>query len=201
MYKYEQELINKGVHLIAGCDEAGRGSLAGPIVVAACILPLHYTNELINDSKKMNEKNRNITFKQIKENAIAYNIQILNSYEVDKLNPKQASRVGMSRALKALNIQPEHVLIDFETIEIDIDQQNIIRGDTLSISIAAASILAKVTRDKIMVNYSKKYPKYSFESHKGYGTKKHLMALQKFGITPIHRKSYAPIKQIMDKQK
>ncbi|WP_317133707.1 ribonuclease HII [Mycoplasma marinum] len=199
MYKYEREQILKGKKLIAGCDEAGRGPLAGPIVAASCILPLNYKNELINDSKKMTEKNREIAFEQIKADAIAFNIQVLDAQQVDILNPKHGSRVAMAEAVKNLNPQPDYVLVDFETIPTNISQEGIKKGDTLSITIAAASVLAKVTRDRIMVEYSKEYPEYGFESHKGYGTKKHMEALKNFGVTPIHRKSYKPIKELLNK--
>ncbi|MCP4336845.1 MAG: ribonuclease HII [Mycoplasma sp.] len=199
MYKYEQELINKGIKYIAGCDEAGRGPLAGPLVAAACILPVNYKNDLIDDSKKMTEKNREKAFKQIKKDALDFNIQIITPEDVDKLNPKEASRIAMTNAIKGLKQQPEHVLVDYETIYVDIEQQGIKKGDTLSISIAASSILAKVTRDRIMQEYGKQYPEYGFENHKGYGTKKHKEALKKYGITDIHRKSYKPVKDILDK--
>ncbi len=201
MYKYEQELINKGLKYIAGCDEAGRGPMAGPLVAAACILPLNYTNDLINDSKKMTEASRDKAFKQIKRDALAFNVQIISPQEVDQLNPKEASRVAMTKAIKSLKIKPEHVLVDYETIYVDIDQQGIKKGDTLSITIAAASVLAKVNRDRIMKEYGKKYPQYGFEKHKGYGTKQHQEALKKYGVTDIHRKSYKPVISVLKKVK
>ena len=197
MYKYEQELINKGIKYIAGCDEAGRGPMAGPVVAAACILPLNYKNDLIDDSKKLTEKKRELAFEQIKKDAIAFDIQIINAEEVDRLNPKEASRIAMTNAIKSLNPKPEHVLVDFETVYVDIDQQGIKKGDSLSLTIAAASILAKVTRDRIMVEYAKEFPDYGFEKHKGYVTKMHREALEKYGVTKIHRKSYKPVQKFL----
>ncbi|CAM9140768.1 ribonuclease HII [Mycoplasma todarodis] len=197
MYKYEQELINKGIKYIAGCDEAGRGPMAGPVVAAACILPLNYKNDLIDDSKKLTEKKRELAFEQIKKDAIAFDIQIISAEEVDRLNPKEASRVAMTNAIKSLNPQPEHILVDFETVYVDIDQQGIKKGDSLSLTIAAASILAKVTRDRIMVEYAKEFPNYGFEKHKGYVTKMHREALEKYGVTKIHRKSYKPVQKFL----
>ncbi|NQZ29554.1 MAG: ribonuclease HII [Mycoplasmatales bacterium] len=197
MYKYEQELINKGIKYIAGCDEAGRGPMAGPVVAAACILPLNYKNDLIDDSKKLTEKKRELAFKQIKQDAIDFNIQIINANEVDNLNPKEASRIAMTNAIKSLKPQPEHVLVDFEIVYVEIEQQGIKKGDSLSLTIAAASILAKVTRDRIMNEYAKEYPNYGFEKHKGYVTKMHQEALEKYGVTKIHRKSYKPVQKFL----
>ncbi len=197
MYKYEQKLIDAGIKYIAGCDEAGRGPMAGPVVAAACILPPNYKNELIDDSKKLSEKKRELAYQQIIEDALAFNVQVINADEVDTLNPKESSRIGMTRAINELKITPEHILVDFEKVYVDIEQQGIKKGDTLSISIAAASILAKVTRDRIMVKYSKEYPEYGFEKHKGYVTKMHKEALAKYGVTDIHRKSYKPVQEYL----
>ncbi len=197
MYKYEQDLIDKGIRYIAGCDEAGRGPMAGPVVAAACILPLNYQNDLIDDSKKLSEKKRELAFQQIVKDALAFNVQIIEASDVDILNPKEASRIAMTRAINKLKIKPEYILVDFEKVYVDIDQKGIKKGDTLSITIAAASILAKVTRDKIMVEYSKEFPQYGFEKHKGYVTKLHKEALSKYGITKIHRKSYKPVQEFL----
>lgn len=199
--KYEEELNNKGLEFIAGCDEAGRGPLAGPLVVAAVIFPNDYINEDINDSKKLTAKKREELFNVIKEHAIAYSIQIISLEEIEKYNIYEASRQGMIRCLKTLNHKVDAALTDAMPIkDFDYPIIPIIKGDALSQTIAGASILAKVTRDHLMIEYDKAYPEYDFKHNMGYGTKKHLEALDKYGITPIHRKSYEPIKSMLNKQ-
>lgn len=198
MYKYEQELLKQNINYIAGTDEVGRGCLAGPLVTAAVILPKNYINNEIKDSKLLTEKKRNELAIEIKKIALSYAIIYINSQIVDEINPKQASRKGMKDAIEMLKIRPEHVLIDFEKIDITIPSSSIIKGDSKSISIAAASILAKVARDEYMSEIHSKFPYYNFASNKGYGTKEHLEALKKYGVTDFHRKSYKPIKNIIN---
>nr|WP_322959313.1 ribonuclease HII [Mycoplasmopsis canis]WQQ12688.1 ribonuclease HII [Mycoplasmopsis canis] len=199
MLNFEKENF-KGI-LVAGCDEAGRGPVCGPLVAACVILPLDYANEMIDDSKKLSEKKREILFEEIKQNAIDYYIEIRSVNEINKTNPKKESQIGMANAIKKLKIKPEHVLTDFEKIDIEIPQTNLIKGDQLSLNIAAASILAKVTRDKILQEYALKYPEYGFENHKGYLTKQHLEALRKYGvIESFYRTKYKPIKDLINKK-
>lgn len=193
MREYESELINKGIKLIAGIDEAGRGPGAGPVVAAAVILRNDYNNEIINDSKKLTEKRRNQAFKEINQEALAIGIGIVDSNEIDEVNILNATKLAMERAVLNLSLNPEHLLIDALNINLNIKQTNIIKGDMKSISIAAASIIAKVTRDNLMIEYSKEYPNYLFEKHKGYLTKAHLELIKEYGPCPIHRKSFKPI--------
>ncbi|ATZ18823.1 ribonuclease HII [Williamsoniiplasma somnilux] len=191
---------NKDITYISGSDEAGRGAMAGPIVVASVILPKSYQNSLIRDSKKLPKKLRESLFNEIIEVALTYDIKIYDSEIVDKLNPKATSILGMQESIQSLKITPEICLVDGEKIEIDgFECIKIIKGDDLSQNIAAASILAKVTRDQIMVNYAKKFPHYNFEKHKGYCTLEHQSLVIQFGVLPIHRLTYAPIKKIIKK--
>lgn len=193
-YLYEQNCYKQNKTKIAGVDEAGRGCWAGPLVVAACILPMNYKNDAIRDSKKLSTKQRQELFNVIKNIAVAYEIVFINPIDVDKLNPKQASIKGMELAIKQLKIKPDHILIDAEHINSTIPQTSIIKGDDKSISIGAASILAKVSRDLYMQNIHQVYPLYNFKKHKGYGTKEHLISLKKYGpIKNFHRFSYKPI--------
>lgn len=199
MYKYELEQIQLGRKNIAGTDEAGRGPLAGPIVVASVILPLNYENKLINDSKKLTEAQREKAYEIIVKDALAYSVEIISAKMVDELNPKAASRFGMIESTRKLSIKPDVVLSDFEKLDFEIPNIPITKGDSLSITIAAASIIAKVTRDRIMNELDKKYPGYDLASNKGYGTAKHRNAINKIGIVDIHRKSYEPIKSLLKK--
>lgn len=197
MYTYETKYRLKGFKYIAGIDEVGRGAWAGPIFVSVVILPLNYRNNEINDSKKISKKKREELCEEIKKNALAFSIISISATEVDKLNPKQATRVAMKRAIDNISIKPDCILIDAEEIATNQTQEAIIKGDEKSISIAAASILAKVTRDRYMTEIASKYPQFYFDQHKGYGTKKHELALKKWGaIKGFHRFSYAPIKNI-----
>ncbi len=194
MYYYEQKYHNQGYKLIAGVDEVGRGCIAGPLVAASCILPINYKNDDIKDSKQLSFNKREKLFDIIVNDCIDYNIQIIEPNIVDKQNPKQASINAMIKSLLEIKTKPDFVLIDYEKLDISIDNESIVKGDSKSISIAAASILAKVTRDRIMIDLSKKYIEYGFENHKGYGTKIHLEALKKYGpIKSIHRFSYKPV--------
>lgn len=191
MCKYEVEGYKRGIKLIAGVDEAGRGPLAGPVVAAAVILPENIFIEKLNDSKQLSPQTRDLLFDIIEEKALAYGVGIVNEKSIDEINILNATKIAMEIALKSLTPQPELVLIDAVRLEnLNIEQIPIIKGDSLSISIAAASIIAKVTRDRMIEEYDSKYPQYGFASHKGYGTKDHIEAIKKFGICPIHRVSF-----------
>ena len=197
MLNEEEKYYELGFKFIVGCDEAGRGPLCGPVVAAACILPISFNDELINDSKKLTEKKRNEAFKLIKDNAIAYGIGVVNATEIDKINIYEASRKAMMIAINKVKekINLEHVLVDAMPLpELDIDSTSIIKGDLLSISISAASVIAKVERDKMMIDLDKLYPEYGFKNHKGYPTKKHIEAINKYGIIDGYRKSYGACK-------
>jgi ribonuclease HII len=200
LYQYENELYEKGVKYIAGVDEAGRGPLAGPVVAAAVILKKGATFKYVNDSKQLTEKQRALALIEIKENALAIGIGICSVDEIDLINIYRASREAMISAIHQLKIKPDFLLIDAMPMEIDIPLLSIIKGDTLSVSIAAASIIAKTTRDGYMMEMDKLFPMYGFKNHKGYGTKEHLEAIKTYGITPIHRKTYEPIKSLLQKK-
>jgi len=201
MYRYERKYWNQGNEYILGLDEAGRGPWAGPLVVAGCILPKCYKNDEINDSKKLSMKKRERLFDEIIKSAIAYDILFISAQDVDKLNPKQASINGMYEVFSSIKPTAQVVLIDAEKVpKIKVKTESIIKGDAKSISIAAASILAKVARDRYMIEIANKYPEYHFDNNKGYGTIEHLKAIQKFGpIKDFHRFSYRPIKEIIKK--
>lgn len=191
---YERELRAQGIHLIAGIDEVGRGPLAGPVVAAAVILPETVNLLGIDDSKKLNEDKREFFFEKIINQAISIGIGMVSSKEIDEINIYQATIHAMQKAINNLDCLPEHLLIDAMKLPIDISQTNIIKGDAKSISIAAASIIAKVTRDRLMKQLDKKHPQYGFATNMGYGTSEHLKALQKFGPIEDHRFSFQPIK-------
>lgn len=176
--------------LIAGIDEAGRGPLAGPLVCACVIMPKTDLIEGINDSKKISPKKREELFEQILQTALAYSIIEIDEKTIDELNILNATKLGMKKALEALAVKPEIVFTDAVQIETDLPQKNIIHGDGLSYNIAAASILAKVHRDRLMQKLSLQYPQYQFAQHKGYGTKLHIEKLKEFGPCPLHRKSF-----------
>ena len=196
MNDFENKYFKEGFNLIAGIDEAGRGALCGPIVVAICMLPKNYINNEINDSKRLTNTKRVQLDKIIRKDCIDFFIEVISPKKVDQLNPKKASIKGMENCLNKIKTKPDFVLIDAEKINSNIKSLSIIKGDQKSISIAAASILARVYRDNYMMKMAKKYPSYFFESNKGYGTKKHLSALEKHGpIKDFHRFSYKPIKK------
>lgn len=198
MLDYEKKLFDQGYKLIAGCDEAGRGPLCGPVVCACCILPPDYQNEMINDSKKLNEKKREHLFEEIKKVALFYKIVSIDPEEIDQINIYEASRKGMTVAIKECGIVPDYILTDcMPLFGFDgIPQENLVKGDAKAMCIAAASILAKVTRDKIMEEIDKKYPMYNIKKHKGYPTKEHLELLKKYGpIKGLYRYSYKPVKE------
>lgn len=196
MFDYENEYKKYG--LVAGIDEAGRGPLAGPVVCACVIMPLDDDKIIdgINDSKKLTPKKREALYDKIIETAIAFSIVEVDKDTIDSINILNATKLGMKRALESLKVKPATVLIDAVKIDTDIKQVNIIKGDALSYNIAAASILAKVYRDRLMVELAKKYPNYMFEKHKGYGTALHIQLLKKYGKCDIHRETF--IKNFID---
>ncbi len=196
MKEFENELYDKGINLIAGVDEVGRGPLVGPVVTAAVILPKDFYDERINDSKKLSEKKRELLYSVIYENAISIGIGISSNEVIDKINILEATKRAMKEAINSLSVLPEHVLIDAVKLDINIPSTSIIKGDAKSQSIAAASIIAKVTRDRMMIELDKKHPEYDFKSNKGYGTKKHIEAIYKYGVLKEHRKTFAPISEI-----
>ena len=201
LYSYEKELINKGITLIAGVDEVGRGPLVGPVVTAAVILPLNYKLEGLTDSKKLTEKKRDKFYDIIMHDAISIGIGIKNADVIDKVNIYEATKLAMLEAINNLNIKPEHILIDAMPLDIDIPHTSIIKGDAKSLSIAAASVIAKVTRDRMMYELDKKYPMYNYKKNKGYPTKEHVEAINKYGLIPGYRLTYGPVKDYLEKTK
>ena len=198
-YKYERELNKKGIKLIAGVDEVGRGPLIGPVVAAAVILPKDYKLEGLTDSKKLSEKKREYFYEIITKDALAIGIGIVSEKVIDEINIYEATKVAMKEAINKLNIKPEHILIDAMPLDLDIPTTSIIKGDLLSITISAASVIAKVTRDHMLYEMDKEYPMYDLKNNKGYGTKKHIEAIKKYGITKYHRLSYKPVSDYKDK--
>lgn len=196
MTLYEQNLYVDGYHFIAGVDEVGRGPLAGPVVAAAVILPKDFVLLGLDDSKKINEKKRNEYYQQIKDGALAVGIGIMHYDVIDEINIYEATKKAMLEAINNLNVDPDYVLIDAMKLPLSVPQQSIIKGDAKSVSISAASIIAKVTRDTMMYKYDEQYPQYGFKNNMGYGTKEHLEALKKYGPTPWHRLSFAPVKEL-----
>ncbi len=200
LYKFENELYESGHDLIAGVDEAGRGSLVGSLVVAAVILPKNIYLQKLNDSKKISARIREKLFEEIKNVAISWAAVEVEVEKIDTLNIYRATLEGMKLAVKNLAIQPDFVLTDAMKVEFEnkIPTQSIIHGDALSASIAAASIIAKVTRDRLTDEWSKKFPEYEFNHNRGYGTKKHIAAIKKFGFCDLHRKSFNPVKSMIE---
>ena len=191
LWEIEDRYFTDGVKLICGVDEAGRGPLAGPVCAAAVILPPHIELPGLNDSKKLTDKRRRELYPLIKEAAVAYGIGFASHEEIDEINILQATYLAMERAIAQLGVSPELLLIDGNRAkDFGIPAQTVVKGDSLSASIAAASVLAKVTRDDWMLEAAKEYPQYGFEIHKGYGTKAHYEALTAFGISPIHRRTF-----------
>lgn len=191
-YSYENLAIEKGFKTICGIDEAGRGPLAGPVYAAAVILPVDLEIEGLNDSKKLSEKKREALFDVICEKAISYSIGIATEQEIDEINILNATFLAMHRAVEGLNVKPDYALIDgnqYPKIPL-VKEETVIKGDAKSMSIAAASILAKVSRDRFMLEIAEKYPEYCFEKHKGYGTKLHYEMIEKYGVSPVHRRSF-----------
>ncbi len=202
MLDLEKEYYSDKVKVIAGTDEAGRGPLAGPLVVGAVIFPKGYKNEDINDSKQLTAKKREELFEIVKRDALAYSIKIISVKDIDKLNILNADKKGMKEALLELNPQPDLVLTDaVPLLNLPFPAVPIIKGDAKALCIAAASILAKVTRDHLMMELDKQYPEYGFAKHKGYGTKKHIEAIEKYGpIEGVHRKTFEPVKEYFSDQ-
>ena len=190
MLDYEKKYYDKGIVLVAGVDEAGRGPLAGPVCVASVIMPQDNIIEEINDSKKLSEKKREKLYDQIINTAICYHIELIDNKIIDDINILNATKLGMKKCIENLEIVPEIAIIDAVKIETNIPTDSVISGDALSYNVAAASILAKVTRDRLMVELDSQYPEYNFKQHKGYGTKAHIEALKKYGKCPIHRDSF-----------
>lgn len=193
MLRFEQELWDQGVNYVAGVDESGRGPLAGPVVAAAVIFPKEIFIPMVDDSKRLTAEIREFLFDIILKEALDYGIGISEVQEIDRVNIYQASFLAMERALNHLKIKPEHILVDGRAFsDVSIPYTTIVKGDCLCFSIAAASILAKVTRDKIMCKYDARFPQYGFARHKGYATQAHLDAIEKFGFSPVHRKTFHP---------
>lgn len=191
MWEIEDQYFEKGVKLICGVDEAGRGPLAGPVCAAAVILPLRIQLPGLNDSKKLSDKQRRSLFPLIKEQALAYGISLVDQTQIDSINILQATFLAMKQAIAQLAIKPEIALVDGNrAIDFGVRVQTVVHGDSLSASIAAASILAKVTRDDLMLEMAEKFPQYGFDIHKGYGTKAHYAALEKYGPCEIHRMTF-----------
>ena len=191
MLLIEESLYDEGYEYICGVDEAGRGPLCGPVVAAAVILPKHGCIEGVNDSKKISEKKREKLYDDIMKGAIAVGIGISDVDVIEKVNILNATKIAMKKAIESLSIKPGYVLIDGnQKIDIDILQETVVSGDAKSESIASASIIAKVTRDRMLRKFDEMYPEYGFAKHKGYGTKAHIEAIKKYGLTPIHRKSF-----------
>ena len=201
MYQYEQEAIKKGYELIAGVDEAGRGPLAVPVSVAAVILPEKLLLPRLNDSKKLTARVRDELYDEIMAKAVAVKQVFVDSAVIDRINILQATMQGMYDAINGLSQRPQMVLIDAVHLDrLSVPQMSLIKGDARSASIAAASIIAKVSRDRLMDEYDRQYPRYGFASHKGYGTAEHVEAVRRYGPCPIHRLTFEPVRSIMEKR-
>lgn len=198
MLAYEKELYAQGIDLIAGVDEVGRGPLAGPVVAAAVILPKACKILGLNDSKKIPKSKHKEIYEAVLQNAIAIGIGIKDNQVIDQVNIYEATKLAMMEAIGQLEPQPQHLLIDAMKLDLPIPQTSIIKGDANSLSIAAASIVAKVTRDQMMEEFDCEYPGYDFTQNAGYGTAKHLAGLDKLGVTPIHRRSFEPVKSMCE---
>lgn len=198
MNRYEIEIRSKGYTYIAGIDEVGRGPLAGPVVTAAVILPEDFYLPGIDDSKKLSEKKRELFYEVIKNEAISIGVGVISPAEIDRINIYQATKKGMLEAINELSQTPDYLLIDAMRLTTPYPNQSLIKGDSKSVSIAAASIIAKVTRDRMMKELHEDYPDYHFASNMGYGTKEHLEALNECGITIHHRKSFSPVKEMVE---
>ena len=198
MLAYEKELYTQGIHLIAGVDEVGRGPLAGPVVAAAVILPKACKIPGLNDSKKIPKAKHKEIYEAVLQNAIAIGVGVKDNHVIDQVNIYEATKLAMMEAIGQLDPQPQHLLIDAMKLDLPISQTSIIKGDANSLSIAAASIVAKVTRDQMMEDFDREYPGYDFAQNAGYGTAKHLAGLDQLGVTPIHRRSFEPVKSMCE---
>lgn len=198
MLAYEKELYTQGIDLIAGVDEVGRGPLAGPVVAAAVILPENCKIPGLNDSKKIPKSKHKEIYEAVLQNAIAIGIGVKDNQVIDQVNIYEATKLAMMEAIGQLDPQPQHLLIDAMKLDLPIPQTSIIKGDANSLSIAAASIVAKVTRDQMMEEFDCEYPGYDFTQNAGYGTANHLAGLHKLGVTPIHRRSFEPVKSMCE---
>ena len=202
-WKYEKELFNEGYNIIAGVDEVGRGPLIGPVVTACVVLPKNFKLEGLTDSKKISEKKKELFYEYIINNCVAYSVGECSPEEIDKYNILEATKIAMKRAIDKVNkkINLDYVLIDGNMkFDFDYKYKSIVKGDSKSISISAASIIAKVTRDRMLIELDKKYPMYGFKNHKGYPTKKHLDAIKKYGLIDGYRMSYGPIKEVINER-
>lgn len=200
-YRYERELKQQGIQYIAGVDEVGRGPLVGPVVAACVILPDDFSLDGLTDSKKLTEKKRDYFYEEIKRQALAIGVGIISEEVIDKVNIYEATKMAMKEAIAQLAIRPEHILIDAMPLDIDIPTTSIIKGDLKSITISAASVIAKVTRDRMLYELDQAYPMYDFKNNKGYPTKKHLKAIEQYGILKEHRRSYGPVKEYLELHK
>ena len=202
-YMYERELREKGISFIAGVDEVGRGPLVGPVVAACVVLPLEFNLDGLTDSKKLSEKKRNFFFEEIKRQALGIGVGIIDEKKIDEVNIYEATKIAMKTAIDDClkNCKIEHILIDAMPLELDIPTTSIIKGDLKSITISAASVIAKVTRDRMLDELDEKFPMYDFKKNKGYPTKKHLAAIEEYGILPEHRRSYGPVKNYIENHK
>ena len=201
LYIYERNLIQKGYEKIGGIDEVGRGPLVGPVVAACVILPKNYQLDGLTDSKKLSEKKREKFYDILRQDAIAIGIGVVSEKKIDEINIYEATKLAMQEAIKNLKVEPDYLLIDAMKLETSIPSTSIIKGDAKSLSIAAASVIAKVTRDRMLIELDKKYPMYDFKHNKGYPTKKHLEAIKKYGIIVEHRRSYGPIFNYLKERK
>ena len=198
MLRYEKELYKADYQAIAGIDEVGRGPLAGPVVAAAVILPPECKIKGLNDSKKIPKKKHQEIYQAVLDKALAVGVGLMNNEIIDQVNIYEATKLAMKEALSKLSLKPDYLLIDAMKLDVDIPQDSIIKGDANSLSIAAASIVAKVTRDRLMADYDKEFPGYAFAQNAGYGTKSHLEGLEHCGVSPIHRKTFEPVKSMLD---
>ena len=201
LYIYERNLLQKGYEKIGGIDEVGRGPLVGPVVAACVILPKNYQLEGLTDSKKLSEKKREKFYDILRQDAIAIGIGVVSEKKIDEINIYEATKLAMQEAIKNLKVEPDYLLIDAMKLETSIPSTSIIKGDAKSLSIAAASVIAKVTRDRMLIELDKKYPMYDFKHNKGYPTKKHLEAIKKYGIIAEHRRTYEPVREYLENSK
>jgi ribonuclease HII len=199
-FSYENEAHEKGYAVVCGVDEAGRGPLAGPVFAAAVILPENYSHEILNDSKKLSEKKRDIVYDDIIRDAVAYSVGIATEKEIDDINILNATFLAMKRAVEGLGIKPDLAFIDGNRYpNTGVKEITIVKGDSKCMSVAAASIIAKVSRDRYMLKVAEEYPEYQFPKHKGYGTKLHYEMIEKYGVSPVHRRSF--LKKILGEDK